>query len=150
WGSNLSTTEVGGSTRAGSGREGHRFGESVTPRFAEIGCGESRPNPAGNEPAPIKRSTGLTTPRPPRLKPPDPLAQAPWRSKASEETRPIQGCRVAVAPVEQPPRPCMVLHPHRPPTPYSRAQLSHRTFRWDASDNGNFMNASTECGYFES
>ena len=40
--------------------------------------------------------------------------------------------------------------PQRPPTPYSRAQLSHRTFRWDASDNGNFMNASTECGYFES
>src|SRR5437667_10750502 len=25
------------------------FGESVTPRFAEMGCSESRPNPAGNE-----------------------------------------------------------------------------------------------------
>jgi len=116
-----------------------------------MGCGESRPNPAGNEPAPTKRSTGLTTPRPPRLKPPDPLAQALWRSKASEETRPIQGCRVAVAPVEQP---AAAMDgpstPHRARTSYSRAQLSHSIFLCDASESGSFMNAATECGYFES
>src|SRR5437667_8206215 len=30
-------------------RRRHTFRESLTPRFAEMGCGESRPNPAGNE-----------------------------------------------------------------------------------------------------
>src|SRR6266403_4314697 len=118
--------------------------------FRADGCGESRPNPAGNEPAPTERSTRLTTPRPPRLKPPDPLEQALWRSKASEETRRIQGVAHSSCPASS--NPPAAVHgpstPHRPRTSYSRAQLSHRIFRCDTPESGSFRNASTECGYF--
>src|SRR6266404_3503288 len=113
---------------SGSGREGTRFGESVTPRFAEMGCRESRPNPAGNEPAPTKRSTGLTTPRPAAIEAPRSARasgaaeqaisgnpshpEAPRRScpPVVHPAAPVQGPRPSPPPHAVQPRPVIPQH----------------------------------------